>query len=134
MFITISILLGLFVAINRLQDFRVTRKINLARYRMYEHLKKPLDENTPDKFNFWKRLTLAFHNYPTIQIEEYKKYKGAGEETEDKRKAIETIRFKFRELRNIAHNLGRTTWKLTVWQTVYFAIGIALYMWSILAS
>jgi len=74
-FITISILLGLFVAIIRLQDFRVSRRINLIRYRVCNHSEGLLNESTPDEFNFWKRLTLAFHNFPTVTMEECKAYK-----------------------------------------------------------
>lgn len=126
--ITFSILLGLFVAINRLQDFRVSRKISFVRYGIYKHSKGLLDETTPDRFNFWKRLTLAFHNYPSLTIEECKAYKTA------EFKEREKIRFKFRELRNIAHNLGRTSWNFTVAQTISLAIGIALYIFGILKS
>jgi hypothetical protein len=116
------------VTINRLQNFRVSRKISFVRYGIYKHSEGLLDESTPEKFNFWKRLTLAFHNYPTLTVEECKAYKTA--ECKDREKT----RFKFRELRNTAHNLGRTTWNFTVIQTVYFAIGIVLYILCILTS
>jgi len=133
--IAISIMLGLFVAINRLQDFRVSRQITLSRFRMRKYLNEPLDEDTPDEFNSWRRLTLAFHSYPKIKIEEYKTCKTNEESDElkkkEKEKAIKNIKFKFRELRNIAHNLGRTTWKLTVGQTTCFAISILFYVMSI---
>ncbi|WP_373520749.1 hypothetical protein [Aquiflexum sp.] len=126
--ITISIMVGLFVAINRLQDFRVSRQISFTRFRIYKHSNEFLKERTPDKFNYWKRLALAFYDYPTITIEECKAYKTAGSAER------KNTRFKFKELRNISHNLGRTTWKLTVQQTLCFAIGIAFYILSILTK
>jgi hypothetical protein len=134
MAITISILLGLFVAINRLQDLRVTRQIGLSRYRMIKFFDKTLDENTPDKFNFWRKLTLTFCKYPTIKIEEYKKYKDYDDNYEAKAEAIRSIRSDFEKLRKIAHNLGHVTWEITKFQTLSFAIGIASYIMSILTS
>lgn len=126
--ITVSIIAGLFVAINRLQDFRISRRISLIRYRVYKHSGILLSECTQDEYNFWKRLILVFHNYPTVTIEECK----SCNKTENKK--IENIKSKFIELRNISHNLGRTTWNYTVLQTVGFALGIALYLFRILSS
>ena len=126
--IILSILTGLLLAICRLQDFRLTRKVNQIRQRMFEHATVKLNEDTPGKFGFWRRLKLPFQDYPNVTMEECKNYKNL--ELKEK----ETIKFKFRELRNIAHNLGLNTWENTKLQTLYFGLSVFLYLLSLLTK
>ena len=128
MLVTLSILTGLFLVINRLQDFRLTRQINQIRQRAFEHSQVKLDERTPNEFSFWRRVGLAFQNYPAITIEDCKNYKNATQSEKDR------INFNFRELRNIAHNLGLKTWRQTKWQTILFGLSIVAYLASSLTS
>src|SRR5690606_14135236 len=52
LFALISIVVGLLVAINRLYDFRLTRKVNQIRHRMIEHAKEKMSESSPIKFDY----------------------------------------------------------------------------------
>ncbi len=122
--IVFSILTGLVLVMNRLQDFRLTRKINQIRQRMLEHSGVKLDEKTPDKFDFWRRVTLIFQNYPIVTIEDCKNYTDAEEKEKDR------IKFNFREIRNISHNLGLNTWRNTKLQTLYFALSMLAFLIS----
>ena len=91
---------------------------------MYEHSSKKLDEKTPDKYTFWKKLILNFKKYPMITMEDCKNYKN------EQQKEKERIESDFRELRNIVHDLGDNTWSLTKFQTFCFALGIITYFLS----
>ncbi|MEO7990066.1 MAG: hypothetical protein ABI663_11020 [Chryseolinea sp.] len=122
--VTLSVVTGLLLALNRLQDVRLTRQINQIRQRILEHSGAKLDDKTPDKFNFWRKLGLAFQNYPTVTMEECKGYESADQSEKDR------IKFNFRELRNIAHNLGLKTWQQTTWQSVFFGLSIVSYLAS----
>lgn len=126
-FVTISIILGLFVAINRLQDFRVSRHISLVRYRVYKYSGIKFKDETPE-LNLWKRPCWIFQKYPIIRVEDCQNYKEANLEERKK------IKNDFKKLRAISDNLGYMTWCLLKWQTVCFAFGIAGYIMSILTS
>ena len=91
---------------------------------MLEHAGTKLDEGTADKFDFWRRVTLIFQNYPTVTIEDCKKYANAEEKEKDR------IKFNFREIRNISHNLGLNTWRNTKLQTLYFGLSMLAFLAS----
>lgn len=112
-FIVLSIIIGLITSISRLKDFRITRAINQIRQRTYEHSDKLLDESTPDKYKRINRIFTLFKKPPEITIEECKKY------TEHA-----NFDFRFRELRNIAYNLGINSWNYTSYQTILFGFSI----------
>lgn len=127
--ISISIFKGLFVAINRLYDFKVTRHINQIRHRMIEHSNIKLDETSPSKFDYLRKFILPFQvmiDIPIITMEECKNYNNS---TEQKRKEI---KYRFRELRNIGKNLGLNSWRNTNLQILYFALGILFYLLGII--
>jgi uncharacterized membrane protein YbhN (UPF0104 family) len=122
-----SIITGLLVAINRLYDFRVTRNINQIRHRMMEHSSIKLDESSSEKFDQLRRIILPFQtmiSIPTITMEECK---GFNNLTEHQKSIIKCL---FKELRNIAHNLGINSWQKTIWQILYFAVSITLYLFG----
>lgn len=119
--IVFSIILGLITSIARLKDFRITRRINQIRQRTYEHSDKLLDESTPEKYKWIKRTFLIFKKTPQIRIEECKAYN-----------QTENFDLRFRELRNIAHNLGLNSWNYMNKQAILFAISITFYLFSIL--
>ena len=124
----LSIILGLFVGLNRLWDFRITRQINQIRQNMYEHSQKKLDESTPQRYNRYDRVTLYCRlfreKYPRINIEQCKAFKNY--DTAKQKKIEEN----FRELRKITHNLGLNTWSKTKYQTFFFGVGIFLFVIS----
>lgn len=141
--ISIAILTGLIVAINRLFDFRLTRNINQIRRRIYKHANQTrLDETSPEKFNLFQQIILPYQilfgirisikdNTTTfkakycelqISIENCKGYLNSNEEIKTK------LRRDFRALRNIAHNLGLNTWNMTFAQIILFAVSIICYV------
>jgi hypothetical protein len=123
--IVFSILIGLIVSINRLIDFRLTRFINLIRYRMIKHASKKLDESTPEKFGRVKRFFLPLPfilKFPRITIEECKKFKDLS--SNEKKMILD----KFKLLRKITFNLGYSTWRKTLLQILLFAVSILLYL------
>ncbi len=126
--VVFSVITGLILTVNRLQDFNVTRKVNQIRQRMLEHSEAKLNQSTPETFDFWRRLTLAFQNHTTVTMEDCKNYKSL--KTDEQ----ENIKYKFRELRNIAHNLGLNTWRNTKLQTLYFGLSIIMYLMSLLIN
>lgn len=120
-FVVLSILIGLITSISRLKDFRITRAINQIRQRTYEHSDKLLDESTPDKYRRIKRTFILFKKPPEITIEECKKYT-----------AHSDFDSRFRELRNIANNLGINSWNYTNYQAILFGVSIIFYLCSII--
>ena len=128
-FISLSIMIGILLSLNRLLDFRITRHINHARQRMCEHAHKRMSEDSPGNFGCLKRIALPFcaiYYANKITAEESKEYTKM---TESKKKEIDT---KFKNMRDIAHNLGSNTWCYTYLQMISFAIAIAFYTASIL--
>lgn len=131
--ILLSIIVGLFLVINRLYDFRITSQINIIRYWFEKHQentpKKRLDEKSPDNYCCCKRLGLTFkvicEKYPRISIEDCKEYHKILSEKEK----VE-FKIKFRNLRNISHNLGIGTWTKLKWQIGLFLIGIVCFVFS----
>ena len=120
-FIVIAIILGLITSIFRLKDFRITRAINQIRQRTYEHSNILLDEHTPEKYNRIKRAFILFKKTPEITIEECKQY------------TLHTdFNSRFRDLRNIAHNLGVNSWNYLGCQTIFFCFSIIFYLCSII--
>lgn len=119
--IVLSIVIGLITSIARLKNFRITRSINQIRQRTYEHSEKLLDESTPEEYKRIKRTFIIFKKQPQISIEECKAYN-------------QTVDFdlRFRELRNLAHNLGLNSWNYTKKQTILFGFSVAFYLCSIL--
>ncbi|MEI9933986.1 MAG: hypothetical protein WDM71_03875 [Ferruginibacter sp.] len=125
LFALFSIIVGLLVAINRLYDFRLTRQINQIRHRMVEHSKEKMSESSPMKFDYLRRLILPFQvmiNMPTITMKECKEFHSS---STDKK---QEIKCRFKELRNIAHNLGLNSWRKTNFQILYFALSVLLYV------
>ena len=118
--ILVSIILGLVISISRLKDFRITRTINHIRQRTYEHSEKVLDERTPDKYDRIKRICTIFKKPPKITSEECKDYY-----------KISNFDSRFRELRNISHNLGINSWNYINYQTFFFGLSLILYLFSI---
>lgn len=101
-FIVLSIVMGCWGALNRLRDFRITRYINRIRYLVYKYSQQKLDGKEPEYYGLIKSLSLLFRvSYPKINCQAF------NEETKDK------ISKDFKELRKIAHQLGRNTWFLT---------------------
>lgn len=119
--IVLSIVLGLITSIARLKNFRITRNINQIRQWTYEHSEKLLDESTPEKYKRIKRTFIIFKKQPQISIEECKAYN-----------QIVDFNLRFRELRNLAHNLGLNSWNYTKKQTILFGFSVAFYLCSIL--
>jgi len=124
--VVISVFLGLILTVNRLQDFNVTRKINQIRQLIFEHCEVKLNESTPDTFDLWKRMTLIFRSIPIVTMEDCKNFKSLNTEEQ------ENIKSKFSELRNIAHNLGLSTWRNTKFQILCFGLSIIMYLISLL--
>ena len=131
--ISLSILSGLLVVINRLYDFRITSHINQVRY-WFEKKQKNiskirLDEKTPEKFCCCTRFNLMFkvlfEKFPRIRIEDCEEYHLIYSE-EEKRE----FNKKFRTLRNYTHNLGLNTWCQIKYQIVLFFIGIICFVIS----
>ena len=122
----LSIILGLFIGLNRLWDFRITRQINQIRQNMYEHSQKKLDESTPKRYKRYDSVKLYWRlfreKYPRINIEQCKAFKS---DDTTRQKIIEE---NFRELREITHNLGLNTWSKTKYQTFFFGMGIFLFL------
>lgn len=121
--IVLSIIIGLIISVSRLKDFRITRAINQIRQRTYEHSDELLDESTPEKYKRIKRTFILFKKPPEITIEECKKY---NEHT--------NFDFRFRELRNIAHNLGINSWNYTGYQAILFGFSIIFYLCSLIIN
>lgn len=119
--ILFSIILGLLISITRLNDFRITRQINQIRQRVYEHSNSKLDENSTLDYSFFKSIILVLKKKPIISMEECKNYKN-----------IENFDTKFNELRTISHNLGKSTWNLTIVQSIFFGLSTLLYFISII--
>lgn len=124
-FIGWSILLGLLVALNRLLDFRLTRKIAQIRRRVYKYASGTmLSEKTPTKFNCIRKLFLPFEvlcSHPNITMEQCKNYK-------------EEMSGIFIDLRNIAHNLGLNAWRQIIFQILCFGLSILFYVLGIITS
>jgi len=118
--IAFSIVLGLITSIARLKNFRITRSINHIRQRTYEHSAKLLDESTPEKYDRIKRTFIILKKIPELTIEECKDYKNVGD-----------FDSRFRELRNISHNLGLNSWSYTKKQSILFGVSITSYLCSI---
>lgn len=124
--VALTILLGLLLAINRLQDFKITKHINEVRKWMYEYSDRKMDQQSPAKFIWNKRLLLSFQTYPLIILEDCLNFNTASQENKDQ------LKHKFRSLRNIAYNLGLNTWTLTIIQTVAFGLSVCCYLIGII--
>lgn len=134
--IALSVLVGLFCAINRLYDFRITTHINQVRYwfekSIYNTNKGKLDGKTPEKCSWCERNLLTFkvllEIYPRLTLEDCDNFHTIMSEKEK-----ELFKENFRNLRKIAHNLGIGTWTRVKWQILLFAIGVILFVISRLA-
>jgi hypothetical protein len=117
LFIFITIILGLIIALSRLLDFRVTRQINQVRQNAYEHQGKKLPQNTPRDSKFKEKLFLLprlIFNHPHI--------------TFDACQNDDPISDKFRELRRISRDLGSISWKFLYLELSFLFLGITLHV------
>ena len=130
--IALSIFVGLLCVINRLYDFRTTAHINQVRYWFEKSTnnsnKGKLDGKTPEKFSCCDRNFLTFkvltEKYPRLRIEDCDDFHSMSPGNK------KTFNDDFRELRNIAHNLGIGTWIRVKWQIALFFIGIISFVFS----
>ncbi len=116
-----SIVSGLFVAINRLWDFRITRRINHIRQNAYEHASKTkLNQSHCDKYSTTEKFSLykmlIFDDVPDIPIKSW-------EEAD-----VTKFKEKFEELRSLAYNLGLNSWTNLKLQTTFLFFGITVYV------
>lgn len=123
-----SIVTGFIASISRLYDFRITSQVNQVRRRVFEHSHIKLDEKTPQKFPYVKRMLLPYKlflsEYPHITLEQCKAWQS------EKRNLNE----KFSELRAMSFNLGLGTWYRIKCQTFLLLITIILYVVSVLLA
>lgn len=123
-----SILTGLVASISRLYDFRITSHIILIRQRVLEHSRLRIDEKTPQKIHYLKRMLLPYKlfifDFPTITLEQCKSWN-------DNKVDLTGI---FSNLRSMSFNLGLATWSRTKLQTLFLLVAIILYVTSILSS
>ena len=114
-----SIFFGACLSISRLYDFRLTRNISITRKRVCQNTGKLLKDEELDKFTIKEGLAdllcifLKFDKYAVTRNECFI--------------VNETLKNKFKRLRNISLSLGRTTWFLFNLQFLFFLGGIALY-------
>lgn len=129
---TFSIYKALLTSLNRLMDFRITHMVVQIRKRMLEHSSIMMEENTPQTYQWIKRIMLAWkvlkNNYPEISIEKCKKFNDLKPEEQG------NIKDNFIELRTISKNLGITTWKNTLWQIFFFGISIIIYTLGVICG
>lgn len=121
-----SIITGLIASISRLYDFRITSDVNQIRRRVFEHSHIKIDEKSPQKFPYMKRMLLPYKlflsEYPKITLEQCKAWQS------------DNLNEKFSELRAMAFNLGLGTWCRIKYQTILLLITIILYVVSVLLA
>lgn len=124
---SLSTMVGILCALNRLRDFRITRHINTTRRRVYEKQGKLIDGEIPRGYK-WYEIFGIFHYiiYEKITTEQLENYKNV--ESKDRKEAKD----KFKNLRRIAHQLGDNTWMLLYAQLLLFSIGIGLFLFMAL--
>jgi len=116
--LALSILCGVVLSISRLYDFRLTRHISLTRKRVCQKGDLLQDEplNSPSMRSAFHDIWHIFYNFEKFEISQ-----------QECREAKETLLHKFRELRKISQSLGRITWVLFNFQSVFFVVGILIY-------
>jgi hypothetical protein len=126
--IMFSIFTGFVASIGRLYDFRITSHIILVRQRVLQHSHLRIDEKTPQKFSYFRRMLLPyklfFSDFPSITLEQCKAWR------RDKNHLTEQLS----KIRAISFNLGLATWHRIKWQTLLLLTAIIFYVISILWS
>lgn len=122
MVISISVIFGIWCALNRLRDFRITRHINTTRRRVYEFSGQTLNGSIPDDHNILEAIKVLFPlEYHPITKDQCKEYA----DNTSSRKAVND---NFMQLRLISRLFGKNTWALLYIQLVLFLIGIVLFL------
>lgn len=130
--IFLAIVSGFLVLFTRLYDIRITRHITLVRQRFCKANKKEDPENSdhilPDfEFgnpNFLKRLNCIYKLF-FLEI---------GFITKSEAKTLKKSQsgvYSFNKLRELAFDLGATSWKLMKMQGLYFLLSIIFYFFSL---
>lgn len=123
-FMLIATGFGLYVIVTRFMDFRLTRQIIQDRYRLMKYFSIKVTDKKQNKYCWCCRTQIIFRvfegNYPKIEIDDCKIIE------QDKNK-IEDIILKFNELRDLAHNLGLSTWKNTYLQIILFGFSLFFF-------
>lgn len=118
-----SILIGLFVALSRLYDFRLTRHICFIKYKYFKKTNKELKSTkNRSKFQLTKRIKMLINvifTDKTINETDIDDFIESGKDN-----GFE----KFDTLREITHNLGIGTWNMLNWQVITFIIGMILFL------
>ncbi len=122
MVISISVIFGIWCALNRLRDFRITRHIDTTRRRVYEFLGQTLNGSISDDHNILEAIKVLFPlAYDPITKDQCKEYA-------DNTSSKEAVNNNFIKLRRISHLFGKNTWALLYIQLVFFLIGIVLFL------
>ncbi|MDX2001374.1 MAG: hypothetical protein SFW35_03025 [Chitinophagales bacterium] len=115
-----SILIGLYLALNRLLDFRIARHINLTRYRVLKQTSEYIKDKEIEIYDCWKRLTLPFEclcDPIMFSLKDCKEYVS-------KNRALDA---NFTKLRSRSHALGLNTWCLLLLQIFLFLLSVLFY-------
>ena len=119
-FIYFSICIGLFIALSRLWDFRITRQINRVRQNAYEQSnKRKLPQGSTGPYSFIESIDLYWkliiRKYPNITFEQCKDVDN-------------NFLDEFNELRKISNKLGYISWSSLNIEAFFLWLGITLHV------
>lgn len=120
---TISIFIGLFVALSRLYDFRLTRRICYIKYKYFKRTKNELKSTkTRGEYKLLKRIIMLI----TLPFTDKRINDADFDDFIISR--IDDGFEKFDTLREITYNLGIGTWNMLNWQICTFILGMILFL------